>query len=78
MSDDGNNWRTVVSKSADVPAIGSARTGKAHTYELKAKGRYVRLLFEDGTDQQTGNVKAVELVEVRVIGDVALRRARRD
>jgi hypothetical protein len=38
-----------------------------HTYDMNAKGRYVRLLFEDGTDDEVNNNKVVELVEVEVV-----------
>ena len=67
MSDDSNTWWTVVSKSTKVPAIGSKPSGKPYEYTIHDKGRYVRLLFEDGTDHQVGDVKVVELVEVRVV-----------
>jgi hypothetical protein len=67
VSDDGNTWRTVVSKSTNVPAIGSTPNGKPYEYAIHDKGRYVRLLFEDGTDHRVGDIKVVELVEVRVV-----------
>jgi hypothetical protein len=71
VSDDGSNWRTVVSKSANVPAIKSASDGKPYTYAINDKGRYVRLLFEDGTDvARVSNIKAVALVEVKVTGGI--------
>ena len=67
VSDDGNAWTTAVSKSADVPANNSPYAATMHTYDINAKGRYVRLLFEDGTDDEVGNSKVVELVEVEVV-----------
>jgi hypothetical protein len=67
VSDDGNAWTTAVSKSADVPANNSAYAATMHTYDINAQGRYVRLLFEDGTDDEVGNSKVVELVEVEVV-----------
>jgi len=67
VSDDGNTWRTVVSKSTNVPAIGCKPSGKPYEYAIHDKGRYLRLLFEDGTDHQVGDIKVVELVEVRVV-----------
>ncbi len=37
-------------------------------YERNAEGRYVRLLFEDGTDEEdVDNIKVVELVEVKAV-----------
>jgi hypothetical protein len=71
VSDDGNTWRTVVSKSTNVPAIRSKFNGKQYEYAIRDKGRYVRLLFEDGTDHQVGDSKVVELVEVRVVKEDA-------
>jgi hypothetical protein len=41
--------------------------GKPYEYAIKDKGRYVRLLFEDGTDHRVGDIKVVELVEVWVV-----------
>jgi len=70
VSDDGTKWTTVVSKSADVPTNNSPYAAKMHTYELNAEGRYIRLLFEDGTDDEVGNNKVVELVEVKIIQTV--------
>ena len=70
VSDDGKKWTTVVSKSADVPVNNSPYAAKMHAYELNAQGRYVRLLFEDGTDEVIGGSKVVELVEVKVNGKV--------
>ncbi|MCP4211914.1 MAG: hypothetical protein GY764_10615 [Halieaceae bacterium] len=70
VSDDGKKWTTVVSKSADVPANNSPYAATLHTYELNAEGRYVRLLFEDGTEEVIGGTKVVELVEVKVNGKV--------
>ena len=40
--------------------------GKMYAYNIEAKGRYVRLLFEDGAHAHAGQ-KLVELVEVQVI-----------
>jgi hypothetical protein len=67
VSDDGKTWTTAVSKSADVPANNSPYAATMHTYDINAKGRYVRLLFEDGTDDEVNNNKVVELVEVEVV-----------
>ncbi|MCP4211915.1 MAG: hypothetical protein GY764_10620 [Halieaceae bacterium] len=67
VSDDGKDWTTVVSKSADVPANNSPYTATMHTYGINAEGRYVRLLFEDGTEDTFGGFKVVELVEVKII-----------
>ena len=67
VSDDGKTWTTAVSKSADVPANNSPYAATMHTYDINAEGRYVRLLFEDGTDDEVNNNKVVELVEVEVV-----------
>ena len=67
VSDDGKDWTTVVSKSAGVPANNSPHAATMHTYDINAAGRYVRLLFEDGTEDTFGGFKVVELVEVKVI-----------
>ena len=67
VSDDGKTWTTAVSKSADVPANNSPYAATMHTYDINAKGRYVRVLFEDGTDDEVNNNKVVELVEVEVV-----------
>jgi len=72
VSDDGKKWTTVVSKSADVPASNSPYAATLHSYDINAKGRYVRLLFEDGTDDEVDNNKVVELVEVEVNGLVIM------
>jgi len=66
VSDDGDKWTTVVSKSANVPANNSAYSAAMYAYDINAKGRYVRLLFEDGTDEVIDGTKVVELVEVKV------------
>ena len=76
LSDDGKDWRTAISKSADVPANNSVFSDKFYRYLINAKGRYVRLLFEDGTDDRVIDDKAVELVEVNVIkADAANEKA---
>ena len=67
VSDDGEKWTTALEKSQDVPANMSPYTGKMHDYPFDAKGRYVRLLFEEGTDHRVRNLKLVELVEVRIL-----------
>jgi hypothetical protein len=67
VSDDGKKWTTVLSKLADVPANNSPYSEKLNYYDINAKGRYVRLLFEDGTDDRVDGSKMIQLVEVNVL-----------
>ena len=64
VSDDGTTWRTVLSKSRDVPKEGSPYAKTPSVFRLNAKGRHLRLLFEDGT--QNTRIPAIEITEVEV------------
>ena len=70
VSDDAKEWHTVLKKSDQVPASNSKFDNKKFKYELQGEGRYLRLLFEDGTDDKVSNIKVVELAEVEVKGSV--------
>jgi hypothetical protein len=62
-STDNVNWTTRISKSAVVPAEGSAYSSTPYTYNFTStSGRYLRLLFEDGS--QTGGL--INISEVAV------------
>ncbi len=71
VSDDGETWSTVLGKSDNTPGPNSASTGKRHAYAINAKGRFLRLLFEEGTDTIIGEYKLVELVEVNVMNEAS-------
>jgi hypothetical protein len=65
VSNDGTNWTTVTSKSANVPTSGTAYSQTLYSYPLNTSGRYLRLLFEDGS--QGGDWAVLdELGEVEV------------
>ena len=64
LSDDGKAWRTAVQASSLVPREGSPYGRTPHAYPVQGQGRYVRLLFEDGS--QRANSRVVELTEVEV------------
>ena len=65
VSNDGNNWTTVISKSTNVPAENTDySTWTPYTYTLNTSGRYLRLLFEDGGQNTTYNY--VQLTEVYI------------
>lgn len=68
VSNNGTEWQTVISKSDSVPAIYSdipKSQEDIYTYSLDGvSGRYLRLLFEDGT--QDLDEDAVQLMEVSV------------
>lgn len=68
VSNNGTDWQTVISKSDSVPAIYSdipKSQEDIYTYSLDGvSGRYLRLLFEDGT--QDLDEDAVQLMEVSV------------
>jgi hypothetical protein len=67
VSNDNVNWATVVSKSSNVPTVGTRYSQQKYDYTLNSSGRYLRLLFEDGSQ---GGTYAVlnELTEVEVYG----------
>jgi len=65
VSNDNVNWTTVTSKSANVPTSGTTYSPRLYSYPLNTSGRYLRLLFEDGS--QGGDWAILdELTEVEV------------
>lgn len=60
-SDDNTNWTTLIARSANVPATGQSYGSATYSYSVNGKGRYVRLLFEDG-----GQDTLVQLSEVGI------------
>jgi len=60
-SNDGINWTNLITRSANVPLEGSPYTSQAYSYSVNGTGRYVRLLFEDGSQNAL-----IELAEVEV------------
>ncbi len=71
VSNDGSSWTTVIGKSANVPAIYKdlpKTTPDLFSYTLNTSGRYLRLLFEDGTSDL--DAKHIQLAEVDVYGSV--------
>lgn len=66
VSNDGSNWNTVVNKSSNIPSEGSGNGYNyfdLYKYDMNnANGRYVRLLFEDGS------TNGINLLEVLVNG----------
>jgi hypothetical protein len=64
LSDDGATWRTVPAKSCTVPKEGDPYDRKPCLYELTGQGRYLRILFENGS--QRPNSRVIELTEVEV------------
>lgn len=65
VSDDNVNWTTVTSRSTNVPTSGTAYSPRLYSYPLNTSGRYLRLLFEDGS--QGGDWAVLdELTEVEV------------
>ncbi|MCD9022416.1 discoidin domain-containing protein [Cohnella silvisoli] len=61
VSNDGTNWTTVISKSTNVPTEGSAYNSTPYTYTLNQSGRYVRLLFETGSQNILVELSEVDL-----------------
>ena len=76
VSSNGTDWQTVISKSGNVPAIYGVMPlsqEDIYTYSLDgASGRYVRLLFEDGT--QDLDEDAIQLVEATVYESLYFER----
>ncbi len=76
VSNDGSTWKTVVSKSKNVPecwAIVPDSDKGIFTYTLDgASGRYVRLLFEEGTVDNDFDGPLIQLHEVEVYGAAAV------
>ena len=72
VSDDGQDWTTVISKSTNVPVEGSAYSATPYSYTLNAQGRYLRLWFEELGQNPTN--QAIMLHEVEVYGqmDIAM------
>ncbi|HHW48845.1 MAG TPA: DUF5018 domain-containing protein [Clostridiaceae bacterium] len=70
VSDDGNEWTTIISKSTDVPEVLTPYSPDFYTYSLNTTGRYVRLFFEDGAQIKPGTQTndVVSLAEVQVMG----------
>lgn len=64
LSDNGQEWRTAMPSSSAVPKEGSAYLRTPSRYEVNGQGRFVRLLFENGS-QRVGS-RVVELTEVEV------------
>ncbi|NLF18683.1 MAG: discoidin domain-containing protein, partial [Lentisphaerae bacterium] len=64
LSDDGKAWRTVLANSTAVPREGAAYERTPSRYDLQSQGRFVRLLFEQGTQRPGSTV--VEVTEVEV------------
>lgn len=64
VSNDNVNWTTFISKSTNVPVENTSYSDALYTYSIDASGGYLRLLFEDGT--QNTIYKYVELTEVEV------------
>ncbi|MET3696682.1 F5/8 type C domain-containing protein [Bacillus oleivorans] len=62
VSDDNQNWRTVIEKSDHVPNEGDIYKSNPYSYEFQTNARYIRLLFEDG-----GFNSLIELSEFEVI-----------
>jgi hypothetical protein len=44
---------TVASKSTNVPTVGTTYNQQLYSYTLNTTGRYLRLLFEDGSQGGT-------------------------
>jgi hypothetical protein len=63
-SNDGTNWTTLISKSGNVPLEGTPYTSQAYSYSVNDNGRYVRLLFEDGTQNNVTNLIDISELEV--------------
>ncbi|MCD9022420.1 discoidin domain-containing protein [Cohnella silvisoli] len=61
VSSDGVSWTTVTSKSGNVPTIGSAYASQPFSYILNASGRFVRLLFEEGSQDSIIELSEVEI-----------------
>ncbi|MBU2652678.1 MAG: hypothetical protein KKA81_17260, partial [Bacteroidetes bacterium] len=62
----GINWKTIISKSLNVPQAGKHYSEDYYEYPLGASARHLRLLCEDG-GTVFSKYKAIELVEVEVI-----------
>jgi len=60
---DGKQWTTLVSKATDVPKEGDPPDREPRVYPCRGKGKFVRLLFEDGA-QPSKVYDVVEIVEV--------------
>jgi hypothetical protein len=66
VSDDGATWRTIVSRSRDVPEAGSPYSAKPYEHAVGAGARFVRLLFEDG-GSAFADYRVIQLVEVETV-----------
>lgn len=49
VSNDNTNWTTVVNRSPNVPGVGAVYGQQLYDYSMSTSGRYVRLLFDDGS-----------------------------
>ncbi len=63
VSNDNTNWTTVHNRSTNVPTVHTAYSPDLYSYNMNTTGRYIKLIFEDGTDDST---KYAEIVEVEV------------
>lgn len=69
ISEDGQGWRTLLSKTRKVPRERTPYRRTPYSYAVQGEGRYLRLLFEDGSQTTTRSGKPwsiLELVEVVV------------
>lgn len=62
VSEDNENWKTVVDKSDHVPLDGESYESNPYAYRFNTNARFIRLLFEDG-----GQNSLIELSEVQII-----------
>ena len=64
VSNDGAAWQPALARSTDVPRGGTPYEAAPSVFRMSANGRYLRLLFEDGS--QNAAIPVMEITEVEV------------
>jgi len=64
VSDDGRTWQTLLSRTRRVPRERTPYKRTPYAYAVQGRGRYLRLLFEDGSQTTTRSGKPWSILEV--------------